>query len=207
VGANQACAGNTPAQGQGPQVRLYRRELDVNGKPKDVTWKSIGTTCFPQLVPGKPVLGMDLILQAFHNTAWAEPTVHTQPEGNVTLVTLPTYFQVIWPQAGYQPGEIDTTTLLNTPLRIRPTLKSYTYVFGDGTTSEPTTSPGGTYPDGDITHTYPKAGTYTSHIAITYSGEYSTNNSEWIPIDDQVTVSGAPQILTVKTAHPRLVIR
>jgi len=28
-----ACAGNTPAQGQGPQVRVYRRELDTDGLP------------------------------------------------------------------------------------------------------------------------------------------------------------------------------
>jgi len=206
VGASQACAGNTPAQGQGPQFRLYRRELDTNAKPL-TGWQLIGTTCFPQLMPGKPVLGMAQILAAFHHTAWSKPTVHIQPEGNLTLVTLPTYFQVTWPTGGFQPGEIDTVTLLGSQVRIRPTARGYTYVFGDGTSSGPTSSPGGTYPDGDITHAYPKAGTYTSRIDITYGGEFSLTNGPWIPIPDTVTITGRPQPLTVKTAHARLVTR
>jgi hypothetical protein len=207
VGAIQACAGNTPQQGQGPQVRLYRRELDPSGKPLKPQWQLIGTTCLPELVPGTRVLGMGKILDAFHNTAWAKPTTHTQPEGNVTLVTLATYFQVRWPTTGYQPGEIDTTTLLGNQVRIRPTAQSYTYLFGDGTSTGPTTSPGGTYPDGNITHAYPKAGTYNSHIDITYGGEFSVDGGPWIPIPDTVTITGQPQPVTVKTAHARLVIR
>jgi hypothetical protein len=94
LGAIQACAGNTPQQGQGPLVQLFRRELDPKGVPLSIGWQLIGTTCFPESVPGKPVLGMGLILTAFHNTPWARPTVHVQPEGNVTLVTLTTYFEV-----------------------------------------------------------------------------------------------------------------
>ena len=207
MGAIQACAGNTPQQGQGPLVRLYRRELDANGIPMATGWQLIGTTCYPDLVPGKPVLGLGQILAAFHNTPWAKPTVHIQPEGNVTLVTLATYFEVSWPTAGFQPGEIDTITLLGNPVRIRPTVQSYTYVFGDGTSSGATTSPGGPYPDGDITHAYPKAGTYDTHIDITYGGEFSVAGGAWVPIPDTVTVAGPVQPLTVKTARARLVIR
>jgi len=206
LGAVLACAGNTPEEGQGPQVRLYRRELDADGKPK-TGWDEVGTTCYPELVPGEPVLGMSQILAAFHNTPWAKPAVHTQPEGNTTLVTLATYFEVTWPTAGFQPGEINETTLLNTPVRIRPTLVGYTYFFGDGTRFGPTDSPGGTYPDGDMTHAYAKAGTYTSHIDITYGGEFSVRGGEWIPIPDTVPITGQPHPLTVKTAHSRLVIR
>jgi hypothetical protein len=150
---------------------------------------------------------MAKILAAFHNTAWAKPTVHVQPEGNITLVTLDTYFEVTWPAAGFQPGEIDTTTLLGNQLRIRPTVAGYTYVFGDGTTAGPTTSPGGRYPGGDITHAYPKAGTYNSRIDITYGGEFSVGAGAWIPIPDTATVTGTTQTLTVKTAHSRLVTR
>jgi hypothetical protein len=207
VGAIQACAGNTPQQGQGPQVRLYRRELGANGMPLSTGWQLIGTTCYPDLVPGEPVLGMAQILAAFHNTAWAKPTVHIQPEGNVTLVTLATYFEVNWPASGFQPGEIDTTALLGNQVRIRPTVQGYTYVFGDGASSGPTLSAGGTYPDGDITHAYPKAGTYNSHIDITYGGEFSVGGGAWIPIPDTVTVAGQLQPLTVRTAHARLVVK
>jgi len=207
VGATQACAGNTPQQGQGPQVRLYRRELGANGVPVNAGWQLIGTTCYPDLLPGTPVLGMAQILAAFHNTAWAKPTVHIQPEGNVTLVTLATYFEVKWPASGFQPGEIDTTALLGNQVRIRPTVQGYSYVFGDGASSGPTLSAGGTYPDGDITHAYPKAGTYNSHIDITYGGEFSVGGGAWIPIPDTVTVAGQLQPLTVKTAHARLVVK
>ena len=206
TGAIQGCAGNTPAQGQGPLVRLYRRELDSSGSPIG-GWTGIGTTCFPDLVPGKPVLGLGQILAAFHNTPWAKPTAHIQPEGNATLVTLATYFEVNWPTAGFQPGEIDTVTLIGTPVRIRPTVQAYRYVFGDGTSFGPTPSAGGAYPDGDITHAYPKAGTYNTHIDITYGGEFSIAGGAWLPIPDSVTVAGSLQPLTVKTANARLVTR
>jgi hypothetical protein len=213
LGAIQACAGNTPAQGLGPQVRLYRRELGANGQPVSASWGApLGTTCFPDLVPGKQVLGMGLILAAFHNTAFAKPTVHIQPEGNVTLVTLATYFEVNWPDAGFQPDEVDPVTLMGQQVLIRPTNVGFTYVFGDLTTSGPTLSPGGIYPDGDITHAYSKAGVYDSHIDITYGGEYSYGGSGWLPILDNggpatVDFPGSRQLLTVKTARARLVIK
>ena len=206
TGALQACAGNTPQQGQGPMVRLYRRELDANGAVL-TGWQPIGTTCSPELVPGRPVLGLGQILAAFHNTPWAKPTVHIQPEGNLTLVTLPTYFSVTWPAAGFQPGEADALTLLGHQVQIRPTLESYSYVFGDGTAMGPTASPGGPYPSGDIIHAYPKAGVYDTHIDITFGGEFTLDGGAWITIPDTVTVAGPLQPLTVTTARARLVIR
>jgi len=199
-----ACAGNTPAQGLGPQVRLYRRELGPNGLPLPSGWELLGMTCSPESVPGKPVLGMALILTAFHNTPWALLTVHIQPEGNVTLVTLPTYFEVRWQDAGFQPGEVETVSLMGRQVRIRPTNNNFTYVFGDGSTL-PTGSPGGVYPDGDVTHVYAKAGTYSSHIDISYGGDFSVDGGEWITIPDTIDVPGRAQPLTVKTAHARLV--
>jgi hypothetical protein len=205
-GALQACAANTAQQGRGPMVRLYRREIDARGAAT-TGWQTLGTTCLADLAPGKRILGLGHILTAFHNTPWAKPAVHIQPEGNVTLVTLPTYFAVTWPAAGFQPGEADTVILLGRRVRIRPTLEHYSYVFGDGTSSGPTSSPGGPYPRGDITHAYPKAGTYNSRIAITYGGEFSVNGGAWITIPDTVTVAGPLQPVTVKTARARLVIR
>ena len=205
-GSTQACAGNTPEQGQGPRLRLYRREIDARGM--GITgWQPLGTTCSPELVPGKPAVGLGPILAAFHNTPFAEPAVHIQPEGNITLVTLPTYFAVTWPKAGFQPGEVDTVTLLGHRVQIRPTIEGYTYLFGDGTSFGPTTSPGGRYPNGDITHAYPKAGTYDTHIALTYGGEFSFDGTAWLTIPGTATVEGPTQAVTVKTAHARLVTR
>ena len=48
---------------------------------------------------------------------------------------------------------------------------------------------------------------YCVKIDITYGGEFSVEGGEWIPIPDLVTVAGAPQTLTVKTANARLVIK
>jgi hypothetical protein len=205
-GAVMVCAGNTPQQGQGPRIRLYRRELDPNGASTS-GWQLVGTTCLADLVPGRPVLGLAQIMAAFHNTPWAKPTVHIQPEGNLTLVTLPTYFAVTWPEAGFQPGEADTVTLLGQQVQIRPTVDHYSYVFGDGTTLGPTTSPGGPYPSGEVTHAYPKAGVYNTRVDITFGGEFSLDGLAWITIPDTVTVPGPLQPLTVKTAHARLVVR
>ena len=204
--AVQAFSGNTPEQGLGPLVQLLRRELGANGVAT-TPWQVVGTTCHVDLVPGKPVLGLAQILAAFHNTPWARPTVHIQPEGNVTLVTLPTYFAVAWPEAEFQPGEADTVTLLGQQVRIRPTLDHYLYVFGDGTTLGPTTSPGGSYPSGEIRHTYPQAGVYNTQVDITFGGEFSVAGGAWIPIPDTVDVTGPVQPVTVKTAHAQLVTR
>jgi hypothetical protein len=205
MGAIQACAGNAPQDGQGPQVRLYRRELDATGAAIE-EWQLVGTTCFPELVPGEPVLGMSLIIAAFNNTMFAKPAVHVQPEGNVTLVTLSTYFEVKWLTAGYQPGEIDTVTLMGSQVRIRPNSQGYTYSFGDGSSSGITPSPGGQYPTGDITHSYLKPGAYKSHIDITYGGEFSVSGGEWFPINDTALVPGPDQTVTVRTARAHLVI-
>jgi hypothetical protein len=211
MAAIQACAGNLPQDGLGPQVTLYRRELGADGAPT-TGWQIIGTTCLADQVPGNRVLDSLQILSAFRNTDFTKPTVHLQPEGNVTLVTLPTYFEVTWPDDGFKPGEIDPVTLMGYQLRIRPSGQSYDYFFGDGDSSGPTQSFGGIYPTGDITHVYTKAGVYDSHVDVNYGGDYSVNGSEWIPILENgipatVRIPGQPQPVTVRTARARLVIK
>lgn len=207
-GAMLACAGNTPAQGQGPQVELYRRQVDAKNVPMEA-WRLIGTTCLAADVPGTPVLGLGRIIAAFHNTKFALPTVHIQPEGNVTLVTLPTYFEVKWPTLGFKPDDIDTVTLGGFKVQIRPTNQGYSYDFGDGAPPLQASSPGGTYPNGDITHVYAKGGQYNSHVDITYGGEFQVNGGQWFTIDhsQDVPIAGSPQVVTVRTAHARLVIK
>jgi hypothetical protein len=206
-GAMLACAGNTPLQGLGPQVELYRRQVDAKNVPME-GWQLIGTTCLAADVPGRPVLGLGLILAAFHRTQFATPTVHIQPEGDTTLVTLPTYFEVKWRAPGFQPDQIDEVTLMGFRVEIKPTNQGYTYDFGDGTPTLPTASAGGTYPNGDITHVYAKGGQYKSHVDITYGGEFRVNGGEWLTIDpsENVLITGTVRTLTVKTAHARLFI-
>ncbi len=96
-------------------------------------------------------------------------------------------------------------TLLGQRVRIRPTLEHFTYLYGDGQTLR-TTSAGGGYPDGDVTHTYVKKGTRTVRIDATYGGEFSLDGSEWTPIAGTVTIPGPTQQLAVLTAKNRLLV-
>ncbi len=65
----------------------------------------------PSMVPGVgPQLTLAMIREAFHDTDFSVPTLNIQPEGDVTLVNLPTYFQVVFPEDGFGPEEVDTPT-------------------------------------------------------------------------------------------------
>jgi hypothetical protein len=150
---------------------------------------------------------MAQILSAFRQTDFAIPTVALEPRGGVTLVTLPTYFQVLWSSDGFEPGEIDRpdpARMLGYRVEIRPVLRSVTYLYGDGTTSGETHSLGGPYPSGDITHRYSRGGDVEVRADVTYAGQYRVNGGAWLDIPDTVTVRGAPQTLHVRSARARL---
>ncbi|GAB3446470.1 hypothetical protein GCM10027517_28780 [Phycicoccus ginsengisoli] len=204
-----ACQGNTPEQGLGPSVRMFRREVGGDGVPRG-GWEDRGFTCLPEEAPNpvRPALTMQMVLAAFHDTAFARPELTVQPKGNVTLVTLPTYFQVAWPASGFQPGEVDRpnpTRMAGFQVEIRPTLRSVTYVYGDGTTSAPTTSLGGPYPSGDITRAYDRAGRLQVRADVTYGGQFRVGAGAWVDIPAEVVVRGTPAPLEVRTAKARLV--
>ena len=149
-----------------------------------------------------------MIREAWRHTRFAKPSFTIQPPHGVTLIRLKTYFKATWPTQGFQPGEIDTPPphqMLGHTVRIRPTLVAYTYDFGDGTHTGPTTSPGGTYPTGDITHAYPTKGTYHPKVTATYGGQFSIDGADWIPIPDTLDITGPTTTLAVKTAHNHLV--
>ncbi len=216
-GADARCEGHTPAQGQGPPVTVWEARIDKNGKPVDgqdkriaaLEWHRLGVTCLPELVPGQqPRLTMAQIQRAFHDTDFALASLNIQPEGNVTLVTLPTYFETRWPAEGFAPDEVDSVDparMSGFRVDIRPRLKSVVYVYGDGSTSERTQSLGGPYPEGDIKHEYVKSGSYQVRADVTYGGQYRVNGGAWITIPGDVTIQGTPETLAVKTAHARLV--
>ena len=150
---------------------------------------------------------MAQVLAAFHDTDFAKPSVQIQPKGNVTLVTLPTYFELTWPSAGFAPGEVDAVDparMLGFRVEIRPQFKSVVYVYGDGSTSGATTSRGGPYPSGDIRHAYDEAGTFPVRADVTYTGQFRVAGGQWIDIPGQVTIQGQPEDLQVRTAKARL---
>ena len=186
---------------------IYRRTVDTGGVVED--WGAIGGTCYTDSVPprsGEPaeVLTEAMILEQFHRTDFALPQMVVQPPDGQTLVNLPVYFQLSWPEAGFSPEEIDTTTIVGHEVRIMPTLIGATYITGDGASIGPTTSLGGPYPTGDITHEYVTGAQVSPYISVEYGGEVSVDGGDWQTIPGSATVEGPPSPLEVLTSRNRL---
>lgn len=197
-----------PDPNTGPLADILIRHINADGTPA-TGWRLLGQTCRSNEVPGaRPRPTMAMIVNAFHRTPWASATLGFEPAGNLTLVNLPSYYRATWTRAGYAPGEIDTVdpaTMFGFTVQIRPRLTSFTYHFGDGTHSDPTTSPGGTYPTGDITHTYRAAGTYRAYISVVWAADYRIEDGPWEPIPGTATVAQPAATITVKEARNHLV--
>ncbi|MGL4176911.1 MAG: hypothetical protein ACRCSN_12630, partial [Dermatophilaceae bacterium] len=203
-----ACQG-LPMNRPGTAVNTYRRRVDATGRPAPGApgqWGYAGLNCTQDAPPGgRPVLTMAMIRSAFRDTAFATAGVNIQPEGDLTLVNLPTWFQTVVQGPGYGPNETRTVTLLGTRVQIRPVLATATYHLGASTVIGPTSSLGGPHPDGDIVAKYPSAGAYPARTDITYTGQFRLPGGAWTDIPGQVTITGAPTTLTVKEARARLV--
>jgi hypothetical protein len=151
---------------------------------------------------------MVMIQEAFNRTPWAQPQVSTQPNGNVTLVGLNTFYKVNWTPEGFQPDEvegIDPARMNGYQIDVRVKLVNFMWNFGDGQTFGPTTSEGGVYPSGNITHKYLSGGSYPASVATTFGGDFRINGGDWAPIPDTATVPGPATAVTVRTAEAQLV--
>lgn len=151
---------------------------------------------------------MGMIQDAFNRTPWAKPQVSTQPSGNVTLVGLDTFYRLNWTAEGYEPDEfevVDPARMNGYQIDVRVKLVSFIWNFGDGQTFGPTTSEGGVYPSGNITHKYLSGGTYPSSVATTFGGDFRINGGDWAPIPNTATVPGPATAVTVRTAEAQLV--
>ncbi len=200
------CEENVP-ESFGPRSIIYRRTADNSG-PVD-TWAPVAPTCFTDSVPprsGEPAqeLTEAMIIEQFHRTDFALPQTVIQPPDGTTLVNLPVYFELGWPDAGFEPSEVDTTTLVGHQVRIRPTLIGATYVTGDGATIGSTTSLGGGYPNGDITHEYTSAVEVSPYISVEYGGEVSIDGGAWRAIPSSAVIDGPAVALQVLESRNRL---
>lgn len=196
--------------GDGPAVSVWRREVERDGTPvagASGEWVQVALTCWPEQVPGAGwALTMAMIQDAFHDTDFTLPTVNIQPEGDVTLVNLPTYFEVTFPEAGFGPDEVDQpdpARLLGYRIEVRPRLKSVTYHLGERTLG-PTTDLGGPYPTGTVVQTYTRPGEHQVRVDIVYTGQFRVGGSGWIDIPGEVDLQGTPVTLTVREAKSRL---
>ncbi|KRF39485.1 hypothetical protein ASG96_14430 [Terrabacter sp. Soil810] len=170
---------------------------------------NVGSTCLPQMVPGAaPMPTVEMIVEAFHRTAWAKASISTQPKGNTTLVGLKTFYAAQWAGKGFEPGEIDSidpATMFGFNVEIRPRLESFIYRFGDGSSFGPRTSTGGVYPDGDVVHAYARPGRYDTYVDVTFGAQFRINGGAWVDIPDKVTVRQPSTTVTVREAKGVLV--
>ena len=143
--------------------------------------------------------------QAWSTQPFAQAKPSIQPVGGVTLPGLKTYFQATFGEHGMAPGEEETVTLLGQTVTVRPRAVTYTYYFGDGSSTGPTSNRGGPYPHGTITHTYTKTGKVTVRVDMTLSGEFRQGNGAWQPIAGTTTVRGTDMQLDVRALQSRLV--
>ena len=191
-----------------PMTWLWSRPIDGAGNPIG-PWVRTGQSCnvpaaAVAAAAARPVLTLAAIRQAFREVQFAKPIVRIQPEGNVTLVNLPTYYRVQWPDQGVQPQEVATVQLLGRSVRIRPLGRSFVYDFGDGRHAGPTDDAGGTYPDGGVRHTYDQPGAAGVSVEATYGGEFSVDDGPWQQVGDTVQIAGPPTGLQVREARARL---
>lgn len=195
--------------GDGPLATIWVQIYTWDGQLKQ-NWDLVGRTCFPSATPGaaRPMLTITQVVDAFHKTPWAKIVPSMQPVRNVTLVNLPTYYQVTWTKQGFEPGEVDTiprSQMLGNLVEFRPKVVNVTYNFGDGSSFGPTTDLGGPYPSGQVRHTYLDAGTFTVRIDATMGADFRINGGQWTPVPDTATVPGNAVSMTAKTAHAVLI--
>lgn len=204
--AMQGCQFNDPPSDQ-PLMVLSRRVRDSGD-----TWQVLRRVCGPDEVPpGTEVPAIPTLAQieqAFRSLPFGKPSVSVQPVGGVTLVNLPTFYAVSWPDdATLVPGEVsDPVQLLSWSVEFRVASRDYEFDFGDGASSGRTTDPGGVYPDGGVRHTYVRAAKSADvRVDAWLSGEYRVNGGGWQQIDAVADLQDEPvTALEVRTATNRL---
>ncbi|PRY50794.1 hypothetical protein BCF74_13816 [Knoellia remsis] len=181
-------------------------------RPKDLSagWTFAGQSCGGLDTPAPappPVPTAGQILTAFKALPFAKPTVNIQPEGDVTLVNLPTYYEAQWPATGLKPGDISKPLqLLSWSIEFRIDPAAYNYSFGDGTESGWTEDQGGPYPEGTVRHTYKDTGEGPVKVDAQLTGSYRVNGgANWIPLDGFADLQDEPvTTITVREAKARL---
>ena len=198
----------TRGLGGAPFYWIWSRKVSERRAP--TPWLRVGQTCLRPASPARNVTPPALVLtrgmvqRAFRQLDFARPLLAIQPPGGQTLVNFETYYRVRWPSAGVGPREIATVTLLGRQVRIRPSVRAYTYAFGDGTGLGPTSDAGGTYPGGRIRHVYSASGSVRVRARATYTGDFSVDGGAWEPVDETVTIAGPVSSLRVREATNQL---
>lgn len=154
-------------------------------------------TTTPAAAPALPQVTPGVVQTALRRIGVPALTARTQPEDK-TLVHFATIFYTR-PQPFTR-----TVPMLGRQVTIVATPETYTWHYGDGTTSR-TTRPGAPYPATDITHLYTDAHvTVQTRVDVTYGARFRVANGAWQDIPGAVTIAGPPAPLRVAEATPVL---
>lgn len=156
-----------------------------------------GITCMPTSVANKPEITPALVLEAFRRIPLPAPATVVQPAGR-TLVNLDTIFHT-------DAGSFDRTiTLLGQQVHLAIRPSSFSWVFGDGSTTT-TTTPGAAYPSKLVVHRYQDADTgVDTHVVITWSADYSVDGGPMQPVPGTAQTTGPDTHLRIVEAVPAL---
>jgi hypothetical protein len=140
----------------------------------------------PQVTPG-------VVMTAMRRIGLPALAAHTQPEGK-TLVNFATIFYTE-PQPFTR-----SVTLLGRRVTIVATPQTFTWDYGDGTTSS-TSTPGAPYPAKDVTHSYRDAHrTVLTSVDVAYSARFRVGGGAWQDIPGTVTIAGPTSPLRISEA-------
>jgi hypothetical protein len=161
----------------------------------------VGEVCLTTDEAGQlGVITTAMVAREFRRLAWPSSTLVVQPPGGRTLVNFETNFSTTNTEPSSQ-----TVVLLGQQVEIEATPTGWVWHYGDGA-SETTKSPGGLYPDLEITHTYADAHVVeTPSVDTVYTGRYRINGGGWQQIPETLTVPGETVELEVVEAQPVLV--
>ncbi len=145
-----------------------------------------GPAPLPQVTPG-------VALSALRRIGLPALQARTQPEDK-TLVNFATIFYT-------EPEPFTrTVTLLGRQVRMQATPSSFTWHYGDGT-STTTSTPGAPYPAKDVTHEYRDAhATVRTSVDVTYTATFQVAGGPEQAIPGSVTISGPTAPLRISEA-------
>jgi hypothetical protein len=138
------------------------------------------------------------VLSESRNVLFPKLRVMVQPAGR-TLVNLDTIVYTDQSRVSTQ-----TVTILGFPVEVEAMPMSYTWHFGDGS-STTTTTPGRPYPVKDITHKYMKKGGVGLTLTTNYATRFNVAGTGWQYVDGLVPITGPVTALQVREAVPVLV--
>lgn len=97
------------------------------------------------------------------------------------------------------------TTVLGTPVTVVATPVAWSWDFGDGTSSRPTSDPGGPYPTLTNAHSYERLGRFDITMTTHYTARFSVNGGPDQPVEGRAHVASPP--VTVETLAGRTQLR